>query len=178
VFPLNLYARVRSFYLNLHARPRVQRAPGLPCALCHQRAATRHNSGARRVAGSRSYIQLSSPALCAIAHWSGRSSIPEAAMMETIGRGVLDRPVKPGDDGWRVLHEFESRGGPARHSSIEFAEPPPRGRFAPTLPPLARARGGGMPLKSGAFHLSHFALSARKFTILGLAGTIAWSSSC
>jgi hypothetical protein len=34
VFPLNLYARVRFFYLNLHTRPRVQRAPGLPCALC------------------------------------------------------------------------------------------------------------------------------------------------
>jgi hypothetical protein len=34
VFPLNLYARVRTFYAQLHARPRVQRAPGLPGALC------------------------------------------------------------------------------------------------------------------------------------------------
>jgi hypothetical protein len=34
VFPLNLYARVRiSCDAQLHTRPRVQRAPGLPCAL-------------------------------------------------------------------------------------------------------------------------------------------------
>jgi hypothetical protein len=29
---------------------------------------------------------------------SGRSSIPETLMMESRGRGVLDRPVKPDDD--------------------------------------------------------------------------------
>jgi hypothetical protein len=33
MLPLNLYARVRIFYVHLHARPRVQRAPGFPCAL-------------------------------------------------------------------------------------------------------------------------------------------------
>jgi len=32
VFPLNLYARVRILDAHLHTRPRVQRAPGLPCA--------------------------------------------------------------------------------------------------------------------------------------------------
>jgi hypothetical protein len=37
-------------------------------------------------------IQLSSSGL------TGRSSIPEAALMEPRSRGVLDRPVKPGDD--------------------------------------------------------------------------------
>ena len=31
--PLNLYARVRFFCALLHTRPRVQRAPGVPCAL-------------------------------------------------------------------------------------------------------------------------------------------------
>jgi hypothetical protein len=31
--PLNLYARVRLFMCILHTRPRVQRAPGFPCAL-------------------------------------------------------------------------------------------------------------------------------------------------
>jgi hypothetical protein len=31
VFPLNLYAHVRFCYLPVHMRPRVQRAPGLPC---------------------------------------------------------------------------------------------------------------------------------------------------
>ena len=31
--PLDLYARVRFFSHKLHTRPRVQRAPGFPCAL-------------------------------------------------------------------------------------------------------------------------------------------------
>ena len=31
--PLDLYARVRTSLCTLHTRPRVQRAPGLPCAL-------------------------------------------------------------------------------------------------------------------------------------------------
>ena len=31
--PLDLYARVRTSLCILHTRPRVQRAPGLPCAL-------------------------------------------------------------------------------------------------------------------------------------------------
>src|SRR6267154_1629423 len=35
--PLNLYARVRVLMHILHARPRVQRAPGFPCALCRSR---------------------------------------------------------------------------------------------------------------------------------------------
>jgi hypothetical protein len=33
VFPLNLYARVHFLLCISHTRPRVQRAPGLPCAL-------------------------------------------------------------------------------------------------------------------------------------------------
>ena len=36
--------------------------------------------------------QLSSPGL------TGRPSIPEAVAIESRGRGVLGRPVKPGDD--------------------------------------------------------------------------------
>ena len=36
MFPLNLYARVRFLMPSLHTRPRVQRAPGLPCALRFQ----------------------------------------------------------------------------------------------------------------------------------------------
>ena len=34
MLPLNLYARVRISLCKLHTRPRVQRAPGLPCTLC------------------------------------------------------------------------------------------------------------------------------------------------
>jgi hypothetical protein len=40
VFPLNLYARVRIPCASMHTRPRVQRAPGLPCALCLRREQT------------------------------------------------------------------------------------------------------------------------------------------
>jgi hypothetical protein len=35
--PLNLYARVRVLVHILHTRPRVQRAPGFPSALCFER---------------------------------------------------------------------------------------------------------------------------------------------
>lgn len=51
------------------------------------------------VARSRSHIQLSSSALCAIAHWGGRSSIPETAMIEPRSRGVLDPRLRGNDGG-------------------------------------------------------------------------------
>ncbi len=43
------------------------------------------------------HIQLSSSALCAIAHWGGRSSIPETPVIAPRSRGVLD-PRLRGDD--------------------------------------------------------------------------------
>jgi len=36
--PAALYARVHFCLRKSHARPRVQQAPGLPCALCSQGA--------------------------------------------------------------------------------------------------------------------------------------------
>jgi hypothetical protein len=59
-----------------------------------------HNSGASRRGIADAYLmktnaprsQSSSPAK------GGRSSIPETLMIESRGRGVLDRPVKPDDD--------------------------------------------------------------------------------
>jgi hypothetical protein len=48
VFPLNLYARVRFLDAILRTRPRVQRAPGLPCALFFLGARFNHNSGELR----------------------------------------------------------------------------------------------------------------------------------
>ena len=41
MLPPNLYARVRALCVHLHARPRVRRAPGLPCALYFERAISR-----------------------------------------------------------------------------------------------------------------------------------------
>ncbi|MEH2521127.1 hypothetical protein V1279_006700 [Bradyrhizobium sp. AZCC 1610] len=46
--PLDLYARVRTSLCTLHTRPRVQRAPGLPCALVTSRdKEPSHQLGAR-----------------------------------------------------------------------------------------------------------------------------------
>ncbi|UPJ49453.1 hypothetical protein IVB30_42170 [Bradyrhizobium sp. 200] len=39
---------------------------------------------------------VSSSALCAIAHWGGRSSIPETPVIEPIDRSVLDTPPSRG----------------------------------------------------------------------------------
>jgi hypothetical protein len=82
------------FIANLHARPRVQRAPGLPCALCHQRATTKHNSGARRVAGSRSRINNYLPSSHARSAWRGRD---ERSSLLGVGGGgsfsELDRDL-------------------------------------------------------------------------------------
>ena len=92
MFPLNLYARVR--ILDAHFAHETAGA-----------ARTRHSlrpdfhgvtfsfiARAQRAARSRSHIQSSSPGL------TGRSSIPETPGIESTGRGVLGRPVKPGDD--------------------------------------------------------------------------------
>src|SRR5258707_3234846 len=57
--PLNLYARERTFLCIMLARPRVQRAPGLPRALCSQRGQTKcKTSGASRREKAKSYPEL------------------------------------------------------------------------------------------------------------------------
>jgi hypothetical protein len=56
MLPLNLYARVRVFLCTLHTRPRVQRAPGLPCALCSRGGQrSKQASGAMRREIAKSY---------------------------------------------------------------------------------------------------------------------------
>src|SRR5437660_6027222 len=50
---------------------------------------------------------MSSPALCAIAHWGGRSSIPET-VFKPIRRGVLDTRIR-GYDGCGELPEVLRR---------------------------------------------------------------------
>jgi hypothetical protein len=55
VFPLNLYAHVRFVCTVLHMRPRVQRAPGLPCALSFQGEDFKHNSGESRRENANAY---------------------------------------------------------------------------------------------------------------------------
>jgi hypothetical protein len=43
-------------------------------------------------------IHISNGSLLSSSGLTGRSSIPETAATEPKGRGVLGRPVKPGDD--------------------------------------------------------------------------------
>jgi hypothetical protein len=56
------------------------------------------SSGASRREDAQLYLII-------IARESERSSIPETAVVETIGLGVRDRPIKSGDDGLRMLFE-------------------------------------------------------------------------
>src|SRR5260370_7020495 len=80
------------FWCVLHTRPRVQRAPGLPCALFLMRAevwATLGHIMPRECGGM-------SPVV--IARESGRSSTPRLIGSSSGVSGILDRPVKPGAD--------------------------------------------------------------------------------
>ena len=86
MFSAALYARVHFVLCKPHTRPRVQRAPGLPCALCIRGREVTCKARAQCVARTRPHIQLSSPGL------TGRPSIPETPMIESISRGVLDTP--------------------------------------------------------------------------------------
>jgi hypothetical protein len=83
--PLDLYARVHHLRAHSHTRPRVQQAPGIPCALLLGRmiSAKLGRMARRENADAHS---LSSPGL------TGRPSIPEAAVIEPTSRGVLDPP--------------------------------------------------------------------------------------
>src|SRR2546429_9591235 len=73
-----------------HTRPRVQRAPGIPCALDFRgRQKNLHHSGE---IAPRECLHSSSPVL------TGRPSIPEAEVIEPREPGGLDPPGKPGAD--------------------------------------------------------------------------------
>src|ERR1700682_3963030 len=58
--PLNLCARVRVLVRILHARPRVQRAPGFPCALIFRGTDFTQSSGTscREIANSHPLVQV------------------------------------------------------------------------------------------------------------------------
>jgi hypothetical protein len=100
------------FCAVLHTRPRVQRAPGVPCALRFRGVKEIYwQTRAKGAARSRNCVcclkiesELSSPGL------TGRPSIPETSAMESRGCGLLDPPVKPGDDD----HRWTRRCGPQR----------------------------------------------------------------
>jgi hypothetical protein len=73
--------QMRTFW---HTRPRVQRAPGIPCALwfeCEDKEFAKPRAGSRR-----------ENALTRHRPRSGRSSIPETPVIEPRSLGVLDTP--------------------------------------------------------------------------------------
>ena len=78
-----------------HTRPRVQRAPGIPCALCFQEGQRICKTRAKRAARTPVALTHSSRR----PRMSGRSSIPEARVIEPRGRGVLRYPAFAGYDG-------------------------------------------------------------------------------
>src|SRR5690242_15045222 len=66
---------------------------------------------------------------------SGASSIPAAFVLEPTGRGVRDRPVKPGDDQGKEQHLARNRRqGPSMPSPKPKPTPKPKPR------PARRAR--------------------------------------
>ncbi len=76
--PLHLYARVRIPLAQLHTRPRVQRAPGIPCALrFFRRVSTMHHSGANRAARTINHAVL-----------IARSVSDEAIGIGRVGKGA------------------------------------------------------------------------------------------
>jgi hypothetical protein len=80
------------FVSHLHARLRVQRAPGIPHALCFSGRKIHAKLGriASRECGVVSANDIVIPAKAGIQYSRGA--------LESKGRGVLDRPVKPDDD--------------------------------------------------------------------------------
>ena len=95
------------------------------CALLRARASVKPR--AHRAARSRTHIQLSSPGS------TGRPSIPETAVIESIGRGVLDAPLSRS---MTVL----CRDNPASGSEAQMIEPKCSGRsrlphLRPECPP-------------------------------------------
>ena len=88
--PLNLYARVRFALCILHTRPRVQRAPGLPCALS-LRAHELSKLG-RSEPRDREHIFSRHHPRRRVNQYS------EAAVIDPISRGVLDTRLRGYDD--------------------------------------------------------------------------------
>src|SRR5437016_3226274 len=93
MLPLNLYARVRTSLCSLHTRPRVQRAPGLPCALLTLRVRTKlQNSGALRRENAESHLQRSLKLKCRLSPSlranGSRECAPDDRLREAIHRAA------------------------------------------------------------------------------------------
>jgi hypothetical protein len=96
VFPLPCMLVCILFSANRTRDRGCSKHPVFPAPSSFQEGKRRSKPRAQRVARRPPHIQLPSPALCAIAHWGGRSSIPETPVIEPISRSVLDPPPSRG----------------------------------------------------------------------------------
>ena len=116
---LHLYAAVRFPCVCFRAADRgCQPAPGLPCALLIGRV--ERSSKARANYAARMRRRVCDHTLAVLAREGGRSSIPEAVVMEPRSCGVLDSPPSRG--------MTVSSGEPAHTSSSVIASAAKRSR--------------------------------------------------
>jgi hypothetical protein len=118
------YARV--LYLFLHARLRVHRAPGFPCALFFIRGTNFWLSSGEIAPRGREAVSLDRCCLkfeseTVIAREGGRPSIPPASAIEPKGRGVLDTAHARGttaacEDAQRANAKFRGENAKALRS--------------------------------------------------------------
>jgi hypothetical protein len=107
----------------------VQQAPGIPCALFF-RANEFASSGAMRRENAEGYSVV-------IVREGGRSSIPEAVVIEPISRGVLDTRLRGYDD--RLCGEWIAslgNDGLSTQNNSQQIAPANELRLRPPTPPL------------------------------------------
>ena len=116
---------------SLRTRPRVQRAPGLPCALLFRKQEFMQTSSAIAPRDREPYSTLSGRYLSAVLNDEGGSSIPETSMIESISRRTGYPPSRV-----RQFHE-----GSALRSAQRFDQPSMRHRrpdfLAKASPPVS-----------------------------------------
>src|SRR5436190_2933624 len=89
MFSAALYARARNLPLIAHGIAGAARIRHSLRPLIREGEEISSKTRAHRAARSRTHAPLSSPGL------TGRPSIPETSVIESISRGVLDHPLEP-----------------------------------------------------------------------------------
>jgi hypothetical protein len=154
VFPLNLYAHVRFLLPNLHMRPRVQRAPGLPCALCFGEGGTIcKTSGAPRRGNAELCLHVIASSAATTASAVARRAKVEAIQLLSL-RSKLDCFASARNNGvW--LFEIRNRSRPS--DTLDGSGPRPMAWTAwypasddaVESAKLGRSRGIGLPRLDG-----------------------------
>src|SRR5882757_8904183 len=147
--PLNLYARVRILRTKLHTRPRVQRAPGLPCALVSPKSVRMCK---RAVLNNRPLLELSPLRPKATEPVTEQGTAPVSSSTRTVARASSPYQARKGVDddtkrsGCRRYRCCQGQGG-CMHSDRNGAEDLPNDRVGATqfdcMASQASGRQGG-----------------------------------